>query len=67
MAMKNVVMACKLTPVFLAIPTVKMVIFALHQHFEVFWELVRVVPHSYIGSIPTRDEQQMLELVREIG
>lgn len=65
--MENIVKVCKLAPIFLAIPTVKMVIFALHENFLIFWELTRVVPHSYFDSIPTRGEQEMLELARVIA
>lgn len=66
MALTNIYMACKLNPIFLLLPNVKVLVFCVHGYLEMFWELTRVVPYSSYDSIPTRDEQQMLELGRVI-
>ena len=62
MALQNVFIICKLTPLFLKLPTLQLLVLSLHKYFEVFWQLTRTVPYSYLDSVPTRGEAQMLDL-----
>ena len=60
LALDNLFIICKLTPVFLALPNFQVLVFCLDGAFNTFWELARIVPCSSMDSVPTRDEQQML-------